>query len=477
MKRFALLIFVALLLAGFVERESKTSAQDKRNSSEVSLGARLFSDERFSTPRGDLPASCNHCHLFDEDPQGLRGYTDFLARSWVSFRLQDPRRDELRNSPTLFDVARMPRLHFDGEFSSLEELVKGTLAGRPMGWLPGEEQQAFAQARSVILSDRGTDGQTAESYREQFKKIYSVEVEKLSSDETMNLIARAISEFLRTLNTKRVSPYDKFLQANNLEAEPAAGEAPAVYADRLLKQISLLAAGKRLKLSAEFDPEALKGFEIFLRTEGRESAGNCVACHTPPLFTDFSFHNTGISQTEYDRVHGEGSFAALAIPEAARAVRPSAQFRETPVRNRPGAADLGHWNFVDIKASPLRRAGESEDRVLNRMIATFKTPTLRNLAYTPPYMHTGGYGSLESALMEILRLSAMARAGRVRSADEELKKINITEADIAPLLAFLNTLNEDLRLYPSPQGRARRRLYNQTTRGNRGVDHVAGATP
>ena len=466
MKRLALIIFFALALAGLIERGPSISAQENRNSSEVRLGARLFADERFSTPRGDLPASCNHCHLFDEDPQGLRGYTDFLARSWISFRLQDPRRDELRNSPTLFDVARMPRLHFDGEFSSLEELVRGTLAGRPMGWLPGEQQQAFAQARSVIVDDKGISDRTVESYSEQFKKAYGVEVKNLGSDEVMNLIAKAISEFLRTLNTKRVSPYDKFLQANNLEAEPTAGGSPAAYAEKLLKHVSSLAEENRLKLSADFDREALRGFEIFFRTEGRESTGNCVACHAPPLFTDFSFHNTGISQAEYDRAHSEGGFAAITIPDSARAVRPSAQFRETPVKNRPGFADLGYWNFVDVKSSPLRRAGESDDRFLNRMIATFKTPTLRNLAYTPPYMHTGGYGSLESALMEIIQLSGMARAGRVRSADEELKKIKITEADIAPLIAFLNTLNEDLKLYPSPQGRAQRPPYNRTTTGN-----------
>ena len=47
----------------------------------------------------------------------------------------------------------MPRLHFDGEFGSLEELVKGTLSGRPMGWLPGEEDQAFDRVYQTILKD------------------------------------------------------------------------------------------------------------------------------------------------------------------------------------------------------------------------------------------------------------------------------------------------------------------------------------
>ena len=153
----------------------------------------------------------------------------------------------------------------------------------------------------------------------------------------------------------------------------------------------------------------------------------------------------GISQSEYDHVNGERSFAALEIPGAAQAGRPSRQFRETPSLQKPRCADLGYWNFVELGNSPLRRAGESDDRFLQRMIGTFKTPTLRNLAFTSPYMHTGGFTTLESALTELMRLSEMARAGQVREGDEELAKIMISEADVAPLVAFLTTLNEDLK--------------------------------
>ena len=79
------------------------------------------------------------------------------------------------------------------------------------------------------------------------------------------------------------------------------------------------------------------------------------------------------------------------------------------------------------------------------MIASFKTPTLRNLAFTQPYMHTGGFTTIESALTELMRLSELARAGKVRSGDEELPRIRIKETDISPLVAFLKTLNEDLK--------------------------------
>lgn len=125
-KRVVLVALLGLFVAswpGWSQSASVSRAQKQ-------LGERLFRDVRFSAPQGDLPASCANCHLFDEDPQGLRPFADFFNRSWISYRNESPQRFELRNSPGLFDVARQPRLHYDGEFASLEELVTGTFAGR-----------------------------------------------------------------------------------------------------------------------------------------------------------------------------------------------------------------------------------------------------------------------------------------------------------------------------------------------------------
>jgi cytochrome c peroxidase len=174
-------------------------------------------------------------------------------------------------------------------------------------------------------------------------------------------------------------------------------------------------------------------------------SGNCASCHAPPLFTDHSFRNIGVSQREYDRLHGEGQFAALPIPNAASAIRPSPQFRETPAKGKPGLVDLGFWNFLDLRTARLRRAGESDDQFLQRMIAAFKTPTLRNLKYTQPYFHDGSLHTLEEVLGEMIKLGEMARAGQLRAADEEVAKISLTAAQIPPLVAFLNALNDDLK--------------------------------
>ncbi|MEP7336252.1 MAG: cytochrome c peroxidase [Acidobacteriota bacterium] len=444
LKRSILLLFAVAIGAGLAGAFARpTLGQQERkedHAAVVRLGERLFKDDRFSTPNGDLPANCAHCHLLDEDPQGLRAYTDFFNRSWVSYRPQDPRRLELRNSPTILDAAQAPRLHYDGEFGSLEELVKGTFCGRPMGWLPGEQTQAMDRVRSVVVNDKGED-----AYPQGFKTAFGVEAESLNREQIIDIIAKAVADYVRTLKTRQDAPYDRFVATNGLERKPATGENNVAFASKLLAQVNALEAKSSLKLTKDFDATALAGLKIFMRTEGGSEVGNCVSCHTPPLFTDFSFHNIGVSQREYDGIHGEGKFAALPIPDAANVRRPSSLFREIPAKSRPELVDLGFWNFVDLKATTLRRAKETDDQLLRRMIAAFKTPTLRNLKYSHPYFHDGSVTTLDEVMTEMIRLGKMARAGRVRESDEGLARIILTEAEIGPLVAFMNSLNEELK--------------------------------
>jgi len=438
---FSVVCLPAVLAAGWPGHGRRHAVSVAQGRSE--LGARLFAEDRFSSPNGDFRQSCAHCHMTNQDPEGARAYTDFLPRSWVPWRSTDPRRDGLRNAPTLLDSSEMPRLHFDGEFGSLKELVKGTLSGRSLGWLPGEEKQAFAQAYAVVAGAQRETAKSGQSYAELFKEAYSVDIISMTQDQVLDWVATALSDFVRGLKSERTTPYDEFIRLNGLDESPSAAETPTAYSSRILKKLSDLQAQKRLKLNARFNQAALAGLKVFLRCDQRPGAGNCVACHAPPLFSDFRFHNMGISQGEYDKAHGDGAFAQLMIPDAASAARPAAQFKETASAAKPAQADLGYWNFVRLD-SPDRRPDETADSFLRRMIATFKTPTLRNLAYSQPYMHNGMYPTLEDALSELMANSDLARAGRVRSADELLSKIRISKADIAALTAFLSTLNQDL---------------------------------
>lgn len=414
----------------------------------VRLGERLFIDKRFSSPDCEPRFSCRVCHLVDEekDKGGIRAYVDFEKRSKIPRRKEDHHEIEIRNSPTMLDCVEMPRLHMDGQFHSLEELSKTTLSGRNMGWIAGEEEKSFDNAFAVLLNDKGEADppNLAEgSYAEQFKAAYNVDIAEMERDEAIGWIAKSMSDYMRSLRTTRDSPYDMFLQLNALPAAPEPGQTPSAYADALLGRVRGLEAEGKLAMPGEgFGSVELKGFRIFFRTHGPDRAGSCVECHTPPAFTDFSMHNTGVLQEEYDSLHGSGAFGKLAVP-GPEAPRPStAGLREIPSKEHPEYADLGYWNFADVGTSPLQKKGEADGAFLARMIGTFKTPTVRNLKFTGPYMHNGAVATVKEAVQQYIRVSMAAQAGEVRSGDERLRSITIDADDVAPLAAFLNSLNE-----------------------------------
>jgi hypothetical protein len=83
------------------------------------------------------------------------------------------------------------------------------------------------------------------------------------------------------------------------------------------------------------------------------------------------------------------------------------------------------------------------DQVLPRTIALFKTPTIRDLGHSAPYLHTGRMDDLTSVIRFYQKFSKMARHGDVRNADPEMMEIFLNEPAIAPLAAFLRSLNED----------------------------------
>jgi cytochrome c peroxidase len=155
----------------------------------------------------------------------------------------------------------------------------------------------------------------------------------------------------------------------------AFGEGIFADPERALREITgALAAFQQ---SQTFAPFASK-FDAVLRGQARLTAqeergqslfviaqkGNCASCHTvnvdsrdprDSLFTDFAYH-------------------ALGVPR-------------NPDITRPGETDLGICG-----ALPKGTAGSA------RWCGWFKTPTLRNVALTAPYMHNGRFATLREAV-------------------------------------------------------------------------------
>ncbi|GAA3585031.1 cytochrome-c peroxidase [Snuella lapsa] len=76
----------------------------------------------------------------------------------------------------------------------------------------------------------------------------------------------------------------------------------------------------------------------------------------------------------------------------------------------------------------------------------FRTPTLRNLRFTAPYMHNGTLPTLERVLEFYEDLSFnKSRNSKVaiNTIDSLAKKLTLKVKDMAPIISFLNTLNDD----------------------------------
>src|SRR5262249_27666881 len=131
------------------------------------------------------------------------------------------------------------------------------------------------------------------------------------------------------------SPFDLFLLRNDLPRKPKPTETPEKFSKRLLAAVDALESplfvadvDGPFAFHAHpfvFDAEGLEGLKRFLGTRpehpnsaqsqsGATGIGNCAACHPAPDFTVFSFHNAGVSQNQYDDVHGGGALASLKIP-------------------------------------------------------------------------------------------------------------------------------------------------------------------
>ena len=293
------------------------------------------------------------------------------------------------------------------------------------------------------------------------------------------------------------SPFDVFLSRNGLPQQANSGETPLDYSRRLLTLVNGLASPQFVTSNPNrgnglfqfhtqpfvFGTTELAGLKIFLTEPATPptaspaevvagKVGNCLACHAAPNFTDFKLHNTGVAQREFDDPavgagHAPGSFMALSIPNLATRTdndlpateqHPGAseRFRSIPTAGTT-LTDLGVWNtFLNpdmlnpqakIRAilcdEHLPAACPADSVLLDESIARFKTPGLRDLGHSAPYMHNGLFATLENAVGFYLGSSTAMRAGTLRNGANALQGIALIPADIGPLVAFLKSLNED----------------------------------
>ena len=157
-----------------------------------------------------------------------------------------------------------------------------------------------------------------------------------------------------------------------------------------------------------------QGFALFVGKAG------CAQCHLVgddgALFTDGAFHDTGLGY-HADKI-------------AARATAP------VPVEIAPGRRVMVDRAAVESVGLPRRTdLGRHEVTLDPADLWRFRTPSLRNVALTAPYMHDGSLLSLE-AVVRFYDQGAVPHD----ALDTRLQPLGLAEDDIAALVAFLESL-------------------------------------
>jgi cytochrome c peroxidase len=162
--------------------------------------------------------------------------------------------------------------------------------------------------------------------------------------------------------------------------------------------------------------EVRRGFALFVGTAG------CSGCHRiearSALFTDHEFHDTGIG--------------------AARAEREKSP-EPVPVELEPGLV-------ARLDRGVLRSVGDPPPLDLGRISATgdpadlyaYKTPILRNVATTAPYMHDGSLSTLREVVVYYSR-GGYPHPGL----DPRIRRLDLTDREIDDMVAFLESLTGD----------------------------------
>jgi cytochrome c peroxidase len=217
------------------------------------------------------------------------------------------------------------------------------------------------------------------------------------------------------------------------------GKAVAAYEHLLVSRDSAFDEFIRLRSAGEpapasFPPAAERGARLFL---GKAA---CSDCHNTPLLSDSKFHNVGV--------------AALGAGVPTEADCPAGGLCDCVGSAETGVNNCLPWGARDglakLKRNAYRRDSKFSDDSTDRSRQAFydvtpetvrkgswRTPSLRDVALTPPYMHNGSLRSLEEVVDHYDR-GGSALAPGVRS--PQIRPLFLSEQEKADLVEFLKTL-------------------------------------
>ncbi|MBE0625315.1 MAG: c-type cytochrome [Burkholderiales bacterium] len=179
------------------------------------------------------------------------------------------------------------------------------------------------------------------------------------------------------------------------------------------RYVAALKSGDRAGQRA-YPAAAKRGLKLFV------GAAQCELCHSGPSFSDGEFHNIGLPLLAGESADN-GRAAGIDI------VRASDFNGIGPYSDHPEGRAKDQLSYLPPPESQL---------------GSFKTPNLRNVALTAPYMHDGRFDTL-SAVLDFYAKGREASRGQMLLGEREatldlVPRLSSDQAD--DLTAFLNTL-------------------------------------
>lgn len=216
----------------------------------------------------------------------------------------------------------------------------------------------------------------------EYTKAFNSVFRKSSDEITMKEVTQAIAAFERT-KISGDSPFDRWYYG---------GESDAMT------------------------PAQKRGLDLFI------NEGRCVSCHvieqTQAIFTDNRFHNVGVGinniQNDIPELAGEYISANLTAEE------------------------------VDVKVLSDKRSSELGRFALTTGfddLGSFKTPTLRNIAATAPYMHDGSLATLRDVVVHYNNGGVTNEGDPVNDfLSGGIRPLNLSDEQMDDLVAFMEAL-------------------------------------
>ena len=376
-------ILKSLSLNGYSPIKDKTNRVSS-NVDAAKLGKKLFFDKRFSI---DGSVSCSSCHNPD------LYFTDGLALAVGQLEVT-------RNAPTIVGASNDVWFFRDGRTDSLWSQALHPIEN------PQEHRSSRSQFADVIYNDPDLKadyekvfGTMADiSNKKRFPKSAGpIQIKSMRSE--WNKMASEDQEIITNIfvnGGKAIAAYETLLQPELSKFD---------------RYVTAVSNADSEKMKSFFTENETAGLKIFL------DKGKCFICHNGPMFTDQGFHNVGTPPLNVKKYDFGRS----------KAVR--------RVKKNPFNCLSEYNDAKDKRCDELKYIVFHDEDTM----AAFKTPGLRNVTKTAPYMHAGQYKTLKDVIKHYNK-PPPTKVGM-----NKLFDIDLTDLEMQQLEDFLKTLDSPIK--------------------------------